>query len=104
MKGDGVIKEFVRHLFPRRVLGENLKITYTFCLGGLAFTCFLRCSWPIILARFGYRDSTRFPKPMIVMHKLLTSFIVHSYYLAVYLIEQKVGKPSYYAGEGHANS
>jgi len=36
-----LIKEFLKHLFPRVVLKSNLKITYTFCLGGLAFTSFL---------------------------------------------------------------
>jgi len=34
-------KDFVRHLFPRVVLQENLRLSYTFCLGGLAFTTFL---------------------------------------------------------------
>lgn len=32
---------FLKHLFPRVVLARNLKITYTFCLGGMAFTIFL---------------------------------------------------------------
>jgi len=36
-----VIKEFLKHLFPRVVLKGNLRMTYTFCLGGLAFTSFL---------------------------------------------------------------
>ncbi len=36
-----MIKEFLKHLFPRVVLKGNLRITYTFCLGGLAFTSFL---------------------------------------------------------------
>lgn len=34
-------KDFVLHLFPRVVLKENLRLSYTFCLGGLAFTAFL---------------------------------------------------------------
>lgn len=34
-------RDFVRHLFPRVVLRENLRPSYTFCLGGLAFTAFL---------------------------------------------------------------
>ncbi len=33
--------DFLRHLFPRVLLRENLRFTYTFCLGGLAFTAFL---------------------------------------------------------------
>ncbi len=36
-----MFKDFIRHLFPRMVLMENLKISYTFCLGGMAFTLFL---------------------------------------------------------------
>jgi quinol-cytochrome oxidoreductase complex cytochrome b subunit len=36
-----VFNDFIRHLFPRMVLKENLKISYTFCLGGMAFTLFL---------------------------------------------------------------
>ncbi len=34
-------RDFVRHLFPRVVLRENLRLSYTLCLGGLAFTAFL---------------------------------------------------------------
>ena len=35
------MRDFIRHLFPRVVLKANLRISYTFCLGGLAFTMFL---------------------------------------------------------------
>ena len=38
---NGLFNEFIRHLFPRVVLRQNLRITYTFCLGGLAFTAFM---------------------------------------------------------------
>ena len=38
---NGLFNEFIRHLFPRMVRRQNLKITYTFCLGGLAFTAFM---------------------------------------------------------------
>ncbi|WP_129125028.1 cytochrome b N-terminal domain-containing protein [Geomonas oryzae] len=34
-----MIKDFIKHLFPRAVLERNLTLSYTFCLGGLAFTC-----------------------------------------------------------------
>jgi quinol-cytochrome oxidoreductase complex cytochrome b subunit len=33
--------DFLKHLFPRVVLEKNLRLSYTFCLGGLAFTAFL---------------------------------------------------------------
>jgi len=36
-----MITDFLKHLFPRVVLEKNLRIGYTFCLGGLAFTAFL---------------------------------------------------------------
>ncbi len=37
----GIIKDFLNHLFPKVILDRNLKITYTFCLGGLALTAFI---------------------------------------------------------------
>jgi quinol-cytochrome oxidoreductase complex cytochrome b subunit len=52
-----VIGEFVRHLFPRVVLRRNLKITYTFCLGGLAFTSFLVLIVSGLLLMFYYRPA-----------------------------------------------
>lgn len=36
-----MISDFIKHLFPRVVLEKNLRFTYTFCLGGLAFSSFL---------------------------------------------------------------
>lgn len=36
-----MITNFLKHLFPRVVLERNLRLSYTFCLGGLAFTAFL---------------------------------------------------------------
>jgi quinol-cytochrome oxidoreductase complex cytochrome b subunit len=36
-----MMTDFLKHLFPRVVLERNLRISYTFCLGGLAFTAFL---------------------------------------------------------------
>ena len=36
-----MISEFLKHLFPRVVLERNLRFSYTFCLGGLAFTAFM---------------------------------------------------------------
>lgn len=37
----GPLRDFLRHLFPRVVLEANLRLGYTLCLGGLAFTAFL---------------------------------------------------------------
>ncbi len=36
-----MMTEFLKHLFPRVVLSRNLRFSYTFCLGGLAFTALL---------------------------------------------------------------
>ncbi len=36
-----MMSDFIKHLFPRVVLRKNLRISYTFCLGGLAFTALL---------------------------------------------------------------
>jgi len=36
-----MLKDFLRHLFPRVVPERNLRLRYTFCLGGLAFGAFL---------------------------------------------------------------
>ncbi|MEI6208946.1 MAG: cytochrome b N-terminal domain-containing protein [Desulfuromonadales bacterium] len=36
-----MIQDFLKHLFPRVVQEKNLRVSYTFCLGGLAFTAFL---------------------------------------------------------------
>ena len=36
-----MITDFLKHLFPRVVLEKNLRLSYTFCLGGLAFAAFL---------------------------------------------------------------
>ena len=52
-----MIGEFVRHLFPRIVLRRNLRITYTFCLGGLSFTTFLTLIVTGLLLMFYYRPS-----------------------------------------------
>ncbi|MBL0225927.1 MAG: cytochrome b N-terminal domain-containing protein [Geobacteraceae bacterium] len=36
-----MVSDFLKHLFPRVVLERNLRLSYTFCLGGLAFSAFL---------------------------------------------------------------
>lgn len=36
-----MVRDFLKHIFPRVVLEKNLRISYTFCLGGLAFAVFL---------------------------------------------------------------
>lgn len=55
---NGLFNEFIRHLFPRMVRRRNLKITYTFCLGGLAFTAFMILIATGMLLLFYYRPSS----------------------------------------------
>lgn len=57
MSDSGLVRGFVRHLFPRFVLRANLQLTYTFCLGGLAFTAFLLLLASGLLLLFHYRPS-----------------------------------------------
>lgn len=52
-----MVRELARHLFPRMVRGENLRVTYTFCLGGLAFTALLVLAASGLLLLFYYRPS-----------------------------------------------
>ena len=52
-----MLKELAKHLFPRLVLKENLRIGYTLCLGGLAFTCVLVLAGTGLLLLFYYSPS-----------------------------------------------
>ena len=52
-----MLKELAKHLFPRQVLKENLRIGYTLCLGGLAFTCLLVLAGTGLLLLFYYSPS-----------------------------------------------
>lgn len=46
------------HLHPVRIRRESLKITYTFCLGGLSFFLFLVLTVTGVLLMFYYRPAT----------------------------------------------
>ncbi len=50
-----MFKDFLKHLFPRVVLKSNLRFSYTFCLGGLAFTTFIILVISGLLLSFYYR-------------------------------------------------
>ena len=50
-----MVNDFLRHLFPRVVLERNLRLRYTFCLGGLAFTTFLVLAVSGVLLVFYYQ-------------------------------------------------
>lgn len=52
-----MFKVFIKHLFPRVVLKKNLKITYTLCLGGMAFAIYLLLVLTGCLLLFYYSPS-----------------------------------------------
>lgn len=49
-----MIRDFLLHLFPRMTVTRNLRIRYTMCLGGLAFTMFLLLTVTGILLMLHY--------------------------------------------------
>jgi quinol-cytochrome oxidoreductase complex cytochrome b subunit len=51
------MKDFLLHLFPRFFFKDDLRITYTFCLGGLTFSAFLLLLLSGILLAFYYRPA-----------------------------------------------
>jgi len=50
-----LFEEFIQHLFPRIVRERDLRITYTFCLGGMAFTAVLSLAVTGLLLLFYYQ-------------------------------------------------
>lgn len=52
-----MFKDFLKHLFPRVVQEGNLRLTYTFCLGGLAFTALLLLAGSGVLLLFYYQPT-----------------------------------------------
>lgn len=52
-----MVKALLKHLFPRRVLESNLRIRYTFGLGGLALTTLLLLTGSGLLLLFYYSPS-----------------------------------------------
>jgi quinol-cytochrome oxidoreductase complex cytochrome b subunit len=57
MKEQRLMKDFLEHLFPRVVLERNLRLRYTFCLGGLALTAFLVLLVSGLLLLFYYQPT-----------------------------------------------
>ncbi|WP_136524146.1 cytochrome b N-terminal domain-containing protein [Geomonas ferrireducens] len=62
-----MIKEFLKHLFPRAVLERNLTLSYTFCLGGLAFTCLILLVGSGGLLLFYYQPTPPAAYPSILL-------------------------------------
>lgn len=58
MKKKELFKDFIVHLFPRVVRRNDLKIRYTFCLGGLAMTALLFLVFSGVLLLFYYQPTS----------------------------------------------
>lgn len=59
MANQPLFSDFIEHLFPRLINRQNLNIKYTFCLGGLALTCFLITIFSGLLLLFYYLPSPK---------------------------------------------
>lgn len=62
-----MVKDFAKHLFPRAVLQRDLTFSYTFCLGGLAFTCLLLLVASGLLLLFYYQPTPAAAYPSILL-------------------------------------
>lgn len=62
-----MIKDFLKHLFPRAVLQKDLTLSYTFCLGGVAFTCLMLLVASGILLLFYYQPAPAAAYPSILL-------------------------------------
>lgn len=52
-----MVRDFLSHLFPRVVRQADLRLTYTFCLGGMAFTTLIIMALSGILLLFYYQPT-----------------------------------------------
>lgn len=52
-----MMEDLLTHVFPRMVRERNLRVAYTLCLGGLAFTALLALSVSGLLLLFYYRPA-----------------------------------------------
>ena len=52
-----MVEALFTHIFPRAVRSGNLRLTYTYCLGGLAFTSFLVLGATGLLLLFYYQPA-----------------------------------------------
>ncbi|GFO56487.1 cytochrome b6 [Geomonas sp. Red276] len=61
-----MIRDFLKHLFPRVVVERNLRISYTFCLGGLAFTALMLMAATGLLLLLYYQPTPERAFPSIL--------------------------------------
>lgn len=95
-----MLTDFLKHLFPRLVLKKNLRLSYTFCLGGMACTCLLILLLSGFLLLFHYQPNpqqafesilaleTRIPggRYLRSLHRLAS----HAYLLLLFLHSLRV--------------
>lgn len=75
-----MIKDFIKHLFPRRVREKDLKIGYTFCLGGMAFTLFLMLIISGVLLAMYYQPHSQhaYNSILYIEEQVFGGFFLHS--------------------------
>ncbi|MDY0189966.1 MAG: cytochrome b N-terminal domain-containing protein [Desulfuromonas sp.] len=75
-----MIKDFIKHLFPRRVLENNLKLNYTFCLGGMAFTLFMVLAVSGLLLAMYYQPHSQhaYSSILYIEEQVFGGFFLHS--------------------------
>jgi len=95
-----MLTDFVRHLFPRRVRRKDLRLRYTFCLGGMACTVLLVLLTSGFLLLFHYQPHPEHAYESILAletrvfggHYLrsLHRFASHAYLLMLFLHSLRV--------------
>ncbi len=67
MEKDSLLKDFLEHLFPKKVRKKDLDITYTLCMGGLCFVSFMILIVSGILLCFYYIPGKDAYKSIVIM-------------------------------------
>lgn len=75
-----MVEDFIRHLFPRVVLEKNLRLSYTFCLGGMAFTLFMLLAVSGILLAMYYQPHSEqaYTSILYIEEQVFAGHFLHS--------------------------
>ncbi|OQY16244.1 MAG: cytochrome B6 [Desulfobacteraceae bacterium 4572_35.1] len=75
-----MINDFIKHLFPRRIRAGNLRLSYTFCLGGLAFTLFMLLTVSGLLLSMYYQPHSQhaYNSILYIEEHVFGGFFLHS--------------------------
>jgi len=83
MKSAGLFQDFLEHLFPRKVRKNDLKLSYTFCLGGLCVISFLVLIISGLFLSLYYRPDIHAYESILIMESSIKGGIflrsVHRY-------------------------